>query len=736
MKIKALSLVLISQLSLFGALDSNESNESKLSSIDVVGNNDKFPTVVLKDTATAKTIINSEGLRRSMGAAGANIFKSLSMAPSVNVQSDDPYGLTGGSIRVRGYTEQELGVELDGIPLNDTGNFAVYPHEYADAENLYSVALTRGSVNIAAPFYSDIGGTIQLKTKLPQKKFAVQVNQSLGSYNFYKGFYRVDSGELSTGTRIFASYSHAQADKWKGPGKAPDYRDHVALGLSQDIGKSKIDVFYDFNTQLNYSYKYHQMNWTQAQDYKKYYTTDNSANPTDGDYYKLNSNPYTNQELRANLVVPFSQNIKLKVDPYLWTGQGGGYYSYGAPSKITYGQSLNYTNKYGMTAILDGNVNHVNIEAGTFYEYGDLKNFSDRFKGTNGDTILANLASSFKYWSYIYRTKTSTTMPFIAIKQKNIADMFDYNIGVKYAIVKRDVTSYDTTAINSYYANDDVYNHLGAVNSNASYNKTYTKLLPRAQFGLNIDNNSYAYISYAKTFQVPNNRHLDSNSKNTSTQSVVDNLKAEAADTYNLGYRYTNNSFYVTPGIYYSKYSDKIISVPTQDPTVSNPQNVGSTSVYGLEFESGVNITKSISIYGSYGYAKATYGNDYTYYDAKSNTIKTVHVKSNQLVDTPEHTLSASVTYKKAGFEGTISGKYISSRFGDATNTQKVSGYTIFNVDAKQNFTLMGAKLAASASVHNVFDTKYIGRIATGNTNGYYYAGTPLVATVGLSGKF
>ncbi|HFU76317.1 MAG TPA: TonB-dependent receptor, partial [Arcobacter sp.] len=279
-------------------------------------------------------------------------------------------------------------------------------------------------------------------------------------------------------------------------------------------------------------------------------------------------------------------------------------------------------------------------------------------------------------------------------------------------------------------------NHLGAVNSNASYNKTYTKLLPRAQFGLNIDENSYAYISYAKTFQVPGNRHQDSNSKNVSTQSVVNDLKPQVADTYNLGYRYTSSSFYVTPGIYFSKYSDKIISVPTQDPTVSIPQNVGSTSVYGLELESGVNITKSISAYGSYGYAKATYGNDYTYYDAKSKTLKTVHVKSNQLVDTPEHTLSASITYKKYGFEGTISGKYISSRYGDATNTQKVSGYTIFNIDAKQNFTLMGVKLAASASVHNVFDTKYIGKIATGNTNGYYYAGTPLVATFGLSGKF
>jgi len=734
MNTRVLSLIVISQISLFAAMDSNA---SKLHSMDIVGMKNTFPTMVLKDTATAKTVIDSDALKRSMGAGGANIFQAVSLAPSVNVQMDDPYGLTGGTLRVRGYTEQEVGVELDGIPLNDSGNYAVYPQEYTDAENLYSVALTRGSTSSVSPFYSDVGGSLQLKTKLPSKKFSTLINQTIGSYGFYRGFYRVDSGELSTGTRVFASYSHSQAKKWKGPGAAPAYRDHYALGLSQSIGKATVDIFYDFNAQLYSSYKYHQMNWTKAQDFKKYYTTDNSSNPTDGDYYKLNSNPYSNHELRSNIVVPFSKNIKLKVNPYLWLGQGGGYYSYGAPSKITYGQSLNYTNKSGLSANLDGNFNDLNVQAGLWYEYGDLKNFSDRFKGSNGDVILSNLTSSFNKWSYIYRTKTTTTMPFISVKQKNIAELFDITVGAKYAIVKRDVTAYNTSAIKSYYANDDVYNHLGgAINANNSYNKTYTKLLPKVQVGLTLDENAYAYISYAKTFQVPGNRHQDSNSNNVPTQTIVNDLKPQVADTYNLGYRYTSDDFYVTPGVYYSKYSDKIISVPTQDPTVSNPQNVGSTSVYGFELESGKKINNDFSLYGSYGYAKATYGNDYSYYDNKTKTLKTVYVKSNQLVDTPVHTLSASLTYKKASFEGTIMAKYISSRYGDATNTQKVAGYTILNIDAKKNLKLIGIKLVASASVHNLFDQKYIGKIATGNTNAYYYAGTPLAATIGLSGKF
>jgi iron complex outermembrane receptor protein len=728
MKTKVLSIALLmTQASLFAASDSNV---SKLGEVNVIGNNYKFPTVILKNTPTAKTVINAEELKKSMGAGGANIFKALKLVPSVSVESDGPYGLTGGQMRVRGYTQQEIGVELDGMPLNDTGNFAIYPHEYADSGNLYSIALTRGSTNIAEPFYSDIGGSVQLKTKLPKRKFSAQIDQRTGTYGFYKGFYRVDSGEFSTGTRLFGSYSHAKANKWKGPGKAPSYRDHYALGLSQKIKNSYVDLFYDYNTQLNYSYKYHQMDWKKAQDYQKYYKLDYNNNPNSADYYKLNTNPYKNQELRSNIVVPFLQNVKLKINPYIWIGKGGGYYSYGATNKITYGQSLNYTNKYGTTAKIDTNFNNVNIQVGLFNEYADLKNFSNRFKGANGDDILADLTGHFKYWNYIYRTKTKTTMPFFAIKQKNIAGIFDYKIGAKYAMVKRDVKSYNTYAVKSYYPKDEVYHHLGPVDKDASYIKTYRKFLPRAQFGVNINDNSYAYISYARTFKVPGNRLKSSNGTKISTQSAINNLKPEVANTYNLGYRYTTDSYYVASVIYYSKYSDKIINTPTKDPTVSIPKNVGSTTAKGIEIESGVNINKNVSLYGAYGYNRAIYGKDYYY---KKTLLK---VKGNQLVDTPKHTLGISLSYKKDRFKGTISAKYRSSRYGDATNTQKVDGYTIFNVYANKKFKFMGTKMSAFVSVHNLFNKKYIGKIAAGDTNGYYYAGTPRVVTVGIGGKF
>jgi len=723
-KITMLSLIAVNAINLVAAT-AVDTNTTKLGSVSILGDNNAFPVTVSRDEKTMQTVINGDALKRSMGAGGSNVFKSVELAPSVNVQSDDPYGFTGGTIRVRGFTEKELGFSLDGVPLNDSGNFAVYPHEYTDAENLSSVALTRGSTKSSAPFYSDIGGSVELKTKYPSKDFHAEISENFGSYNMQRGFYRVDSGELSTGTKMFASYSHTTADKWKGEGEAPDFRHHFALGVTQEFGNVIAEVFYDYNDQLNYSYKYNQMDWEKAQDFEKYYKDDNSKNPNDGNYYKLNTNPYTNQVLRGRLFIPVSDSVSIDIKPYLWLGEGGGYYSYGAPSKITYNRSLNYTTRPGVVAKANAEMEGMNLEAGIWYEYSNLRNFSKSYGGSNGDDILADLSGSFKYWRYIQETDTTTTAPFISLQKNNIADFLDLTVGFKYATVNRDLNAYDTADVSQDYSDDDVYEHLGAKNPARTYDTSFAKLLPRLQLGLNLDNGWYPFFSYARTFKVPDN----SQGGGEDASDFVGNLKPEVADGFNLAARYTNNDSFVTPGIFYTMYKDKIISTEIA-PKVSIPQNVGETSSYGFEIEAGKRIMTNIMLYGSYGYTKATYEKDY---EVKG---KLIDVKGNQIVDTPEHTLSASLGYDRKDLSALITAKYISSRYGDATNTQSVDGYTLVNLDAHKDLALMGLKFTGVLSVKNIFDTKYIGKINAGDTAGHYYAGTPLSASIGLSAKF
>jgi iron complex outermembrane receptor protein len=52
---------------------------------------------------------------------GQNILKALGQLPGTSYSSSDPLGIDGwsSSIRIRGFSQNQLGVTLDGIPLND-----------------------------------------------------------------------------------------------------------------------------------------------------------------------------------------------------------------------------------------------------------------------------------------------------------------------------------------------------------------------------------------------------------------------------------------------------------------------------------------------------------------------------------------------------------------------------------------------------------------------------------------
>ncbi|MFN3472400.1 MAG: TonB-dependent receptor plug domain-containing protein, partial [Aquificaceae bacterium] len=167
---------------------------------------------------------------------GSNVFKAIELTPSLNVQTDDAYGLGGGSIRLRGFDGTQIGTSIDNMPLNDSGNFALYPHEYADVENLETITIERGAVSKKSPFYTEVGGAIRIRTRPPANKFGVVIFPRYGTENFKKLFFRVDTGRLPLDLKAFASYSHSEADKWKGPGKHPEYRDHYTIGLQQNLG--------------------------------------------------------------------------------------------------------------------------------------------------------------------------------------------------------------------------------------------------------------------------------------------------------------------------------------------------------------------------------------------------------------------------------------------------------------------------------------------------------------------
>jgi len=627
------------------------------------------------------------------------------------------------------------------MPLNDSGNFALYPHEYADVENLESITVERGAVSKRSPFYVEIGGAIRVRTRPPANKFGITLSEKYGSFNFKKHFIRLDTGYLLGNKdlpKFFVSYSHTEADKWKGPGKYPDYRDHYTVGISHKVGRLFWEFYYDKNVQLNYFYRGFSFNELSNDSiFRRRDYTDRLLFPNTGanlsqnvNYYKFYKNPYTNQQLRANIELDITSSVKLSLKPYMWIGRGSGTSATSSGGNIFFRESFNYTDRPGAIAELKFELpKDSRLFLGYWYEYSDLKQWqpSRRVIVNSDGTFTLDNVTGFQY-NYIQRTKTTTNTPYLFFESKGLLDKMDINLGVRFASVTRNFKNYRTTGL-PYYPEDGVYDDPRlTLDTKGTYEKTYRKTLPSFGVGYQFTNFAYGYFAYAKNFRVPQN-FLGTIPSSVSAQFVADQLKPEEADNYDLGLRFDFDKFYIAPSVYYVKYKNRLIRIA--DPT--NPdliylRNAGKVDAYGAELELGIVPVRRVSIYTSFSYNEAKF-KDESFYDGRTS----YNIKDKTVPDTPKYMVKLGGRFQVIGFRISPSVQYIGSRYGNLINTEKVSSYTLVNLNVQRK---VYKGIDFFVDVVNLTDKKYVGRISPGTTSGTYYAGSPFTISVGLSGRF
>ncbi|HJR57683.1 MAG TPA: TonB-dependent receptor plug domain-containing protein, partial [Rhizomicrobium sp.] len=167
--------------------------------------------------------------------AGQTVMDSLNKAPGFNFTNNDPYGSSGGNLRVHGYDGNHISLTLDGMPLNDTGNYAIFTNQLLDSENIGQVSVNQGATDVDSPSAAASGGVVAIRTTRPSDTFAVMLQPSFGSFEYQRYFGRVDSGAFGPwDTLAFASFSTASNDKYKGPGKIQ--KRQYNAGFYQDMG--------------------------------------------------------------------------------------------------------------------------------------------------------------------------------------------------------------------------------------------------------------------------------------------------------------------------------------------------------------------------------------------------------------------------------------------------------------------------------------------------------------------
>lgn len=663
----------------------------------------------------------------TLEAPGTSPLKAIDKLPGVSFQSADAFGAYEWSARIsiRGFNQNQLGFTLDGVPLGDMsyGNHnGLHISRAISSENIGTVTVAQGAGSLATPSTSNLGGTVQFISRDPSQDAGAYVAGSYGSENTGRGFVRLDTGELETGTRAYLSYMRQNGEKWKGNGIQK--QDQFNFKAVQNVGEGTLtgwinwsdrrendyqDMSESMINRLGHDWDNFAKNWALALQVADIYNG-LATGPYPAPVQTVDDAYYDAAGLRKDTIgavtlnYPISDIVSVDLTGYGHTndGQGVWFTPYvptpgGAPMSI---RTTEYDiERYGATGGLTVTLGDHTINGGFWYEDNDF-NHARRFYGLNraspGRSSTEFQTGPFAtQWEYSFNTKTT---------QFHLSDAWK---------VMEDLTL--TAGFKSVNVENKADTLIGPVKTGSI--KAKDNFLPQAGVLYDINNEHQIFASYTENMRAFESSGTGGPFSTTADafNRIRDGLEPESSRTIELGWRFRTESFQGVVAAYDVQFDDRLLTVTVGSGIQGLPpslQNVGGVSTRGVETAGTYNLTDELSLFGSYTY------NDSTYDDDVVDGTTTVRTDGKTVVNTPKHLLKGEVGYDDGNLFGSVGANYTSKRYYTYLNDASVDSYTL--VEASIGYRFQGSPwmegLVIQANATNLFDKKYI---ATIGSNGF-----------------
>ncbi|AZE93905.1 TonB-dependent receptor [Pseudomonas orientalis] len=737
MKFTRIHLALVAATSMTQAMVMADPGDSDVGTIGVQGKASAGGGyMVPEESIKGRSTVTKEALDKQ--TATGNAIDKLKYTPGLNISSEDNTGLSGFRFTMRGMNSDQVGMSVDGMPINDSGNYALYSNLLGDPENIDQIFVTQGASESDGPHIGSSGGNIGIVTIRPTKETGAFVKQIVGSNATRKTFARLNTGEVN-GLSNWLSASHTEGDMWRGSGAVR--ADKVEWNSFFDAGDGNTaNLILKYHEQDNNSYS--QLTKAQFQQNGRKYDP-YPATPTVGgngkynSYYALAQNPFQTFTAVLNTQFKLADNLALSVIPYYFWGNGSGVGS----SSYALNRGSNQGGVFDLGNLptaaqynADGTPN-----SGVYYRPSRTQTWRPGIT-TKLTWDLGDHSLQLGYW--YERARQSQTQPFIPLKSngKPVDTWPDSNSAIVDAngnqIQGRDrftvtpaqkVWAQDTWYINPdwtfiaglAYMNveRDGTNH-GSLNEQPEKrNQTYNKLLPNAGLKYQLDERDQLFYSLSRNMRVPQNYALYDKGAGS-----ID-LEPETSWNHELGWRYSGDDMTLAATLFYMDFKNRQVS--SKDINGDSADiNVGAVTNKGLELEWSGLLPHHFNYYTSYTFTKAEQQDDMTVYNA-GQAIQ-LPTSGKQFANVPKNMLAANIGYDDGRFYGTFGGKYTSKLYGDLTNDEAISARTVFNLGAGI-YLPVDKKVVKDATlrlnVDNLFDKKYLDGVYTTKTNAASYSG-------------
>ncbi len=759
----------------------------RLGTVTVTGSGAKLGAgqILNEDTVKARSTVTKDATEKDR--ATGNSYQALSLLPGINTFNHDATGLFGGGLNVRGFDVTQLGFTINGVPVNDSGSYSVFPQEYVDLENICTQQISQGNPDVESPHVGATGGSVNIVSCDPEEKRRLRVAQTLGMRSLSRTFVRFDSGRFANNMlKTFISASHSQSDKWKGPGGAK--RDHFDAAFSLDLSPdNRILGSIMYNKAVNNNIQ----TLSLAQLNTLGYYGDYSPTFTPGhlpavagvrqvetgplspqQFYKLALNPFENVIASVSGSFKLAENTYFKVQPYLWTGYGTGGVQQRALSETAFlntttgktgaGRDLNgdgdtldtvivanssvtKTNRPGVTTEISHLWGNHQMKLGFWYERAEHRQTGPAVAvDANGNPadqwlrdgrILRPDGSQFNSRDWLtvspaYQTYFSDTFSFMN-------DRGIVNFGARALSITRKFTN---------FANEGGT----TVNFNNTYSieKSFNDILPQLGARFNIDREQQVFANVGKNFRAPPNfAYAPTNGNVTLVNGVAvltGEVKAETSINTDVGYRYQGKALTFSATAFNVDFKDRQANAFDPNTLKTIYTNAGKARTRGVEMELGTVPVNGWSAYGSLTLQKSKVLND-----IRSSATSVLPTTGKQFALTPQMLAGLSLQYSEGPYYIRAKAKKTGRQYATLMNDEEVPSYMTADLDAgykfgdftfvknsmlRLNVSNIGNTKYRNPSSGTVLNAKAIGTQPAGSV--FYYLGAPRFFSVTLSADF
>jgi len=692
-------------------------------------------------------------------------------------------GYGDSRINLRGFESDNIGVLINGVPVNDMENGRVYWSNWAglsDVTSAMQVQRGLGASKVAVP---SIGGTINILSKSYDAELGGNFSTSIGNDGYLKYGLTLSTGLSDNGWATTVSAASISGDGYVNGTQFDGF--NYFINISKIINDKHKLSFTAFGAKQQHGQRY---NRRTIEQYRETEQGGQKFNPDWG--YKNGSvehssfNFYHKPQISLNWYYYISDKTNLSTALYASFGSGGGRRQAG--SKIG---SAEYRLGDENAPIDFDRIQQENKDNGAL-------GATDIFASSRNSHQWVGILSTLK-------TDLSETLAlsggldaryYVGSHWYEVADLLGgefylndddsdntYNQALK--VGDRYNKDYDATVMNGglfaqlEYSKNDLALFFAASVSNTSYSKLdlmkYAPTDPDRQSdtanflgysakggaNYNIDdrNNVFANIGYfskapflyGNVFQSTSSTDLNPDALNEKVFSVE------------VGYGYRSSSFSANVNLYNTSWLDKSVtgSIANPDPTAERlVYNIpGLDALHqGVEVDFAYNITNDLALTGMLSLGNWKWKNNASgdIMDEGGDIIETVDVyaKGLKVSDAAQTTWALGLKYNglpKTSFyldynyAGDIYAEYDITRRNDETNTEdswKLPSFNLFDLGMNHRFDIGPFDTTLNARINNIFNVEYVsdaydGEDSTWQTATVYY-GFGRTFSVGLKIRF